>query len=121
MAGEFYAFKPDNPAYAQFHGIIERATELDWARFEHDDKEVDITLKGIVIARFIPTDVGFRILLPEGPDYRSDMEDSGEDRDGLTRQITMTRDSDIFRAVMSIETAFMWADSIVDDDEWCDF
>ena len=117
MVGEFYAFKPDNPAYTQFHKIIERATELDWARFEHDNKEVDITLKGIVIARFIPSDAGFRILFPDGPDYLSDMEDSGDDRDGLTRQITMTKDSDTFRAVMSIETAFMWADSMVDDDE----
>lgn len=116
----FDAIGPENPAYPQFREMIEKADGLDWARIEHDEKEVDITMKGIVIARFIPTDDGFRALFPSGPDYGSQMEDSGDDRDGLTKQIRVTKGSDTYEARVSVRTAYRWADSMVDDDEWMD-
>ena len=119
-ACEFDAIGPDNPAYAKFREMIAKASDLEWARIEHDENEVDVTLKGIVIARFIPTDDGFRVLYPCGPTYRFPMESSGEDRDGLTRQVIITEDSETIEATASIRVAHKWADSMVDDDEWSD-
>lgn len=116
----FVAFGPDNPAYHQFREIVSNAADLEWARLEHDENEVDVTMKGIVIARFIPTETGFRILFPSGPRYRFPMGSSGDDRDGLTRQVTITGDSDTYEAVASISVAHRWADSMVDNDEWGD-
>ncbi len=115
------AIGPDNPAFGQFREMMEMAANLEWARIEHDEYEVDITLKGIVIARFIPMDNGFGILLPSGPAYRFPMESSGDTRDGLTRQVVITEDSDTFEAMASIGVAHRWADAMVSDEEWMDF
>lgn len=101
----FDAIGPDNPAYPQFKEIIAKTFDLEWARIKHDRNEVDITMKGIVIARFIPADDGFRILLPSGPGYRFPMESSGDDRDGLTRQVRITGDSETYEVTASIGVA----------------
>ena len=116
----FEAIGPDNPAYPQFQEMIAKADGLEWARIEHDKGEVDITMKGIVIARFIPNDDGFRTLFPSGPRYRFPMESSGDDRDGLTMQVRITKDSEALEVTASIRVAHEWADSMVDDDEWGD-
>ena len=112
------AIGPDNPAYGKFRELFGMAAKLEWARIEHDGNEVDITLKGTVIARFIPTDDGFRILFPSGPTYRFPMDSSGDTRDGLTRQVEITVNPDTYEAAASIRIAHEWADSMVDDDDW---
>ena len=114
------AIGPDNPAYGRFRELFGMAAKLEWARVEHDENEVDITLKGIIIARFVPTDDGFRILFPSGPTYRFPMDSSGDTRDGLTRQVTIGKDSDTYEAAASIRVAHRWADSMVSDDDWFD-
>ena len=118
---DFSAIRPDNPAYTQFTDMIEKASRMEWTRIEHDDNEIDVTMKGIVVARFIPIEDGFKVLYPSGPGYRFPMESSGDDRDGLTRQVVITEDSDTYEAMASIGVAHRWADSMVSDEEWMDF
>lgn len=112
---------PENPAYPQYRYILGRAGELGWTRLKYDENEVDITIKGVIVGRIVPTEDGFRILFPDGPGYLLDMDDSGEDRDNLTKQIRMTGDSDIGDAMSAIMTAYMWGDMLVSDEEWMDF
>ena len=114
------AIGPDNPAYGRFRELLGMTVKLEWVRVEYDENEVDITLKGTVVARFIPTDDGFRILFPSGPTYRFPMDSSGDTRDGLTRQVTIKKDSDTYEAAASIRVAHGWADSMVNDDDWFD-
>ena len=116
-----YAIEPDNLAYAHFLEMMGGASKLEWARVEYDENEVDITIKGVIVGRIVPMEDGFRILFPDGPGYLLDMEDSGEDRDNLTKQIKMTGDSDIGDAMSAIMTAYMWGDMLVSDEEWMDF
>lgn len=115
------AFTADNPAYTQFQEMIERSEGLEWIRYSCDESRVDITMKGRVIARFIPTEYGFKVLYPSGPEYILPMERSDDTRDKLRHMVRINKDSSTFQAWIHMETAHRWADSLISDVKWLGF
>ena len=106
---------PENPAYQQYREMREIVDGLMWVRF-YEDTDLEYSMKGTTVVTIVPDQSGFDVLLPEGPDYElMDILERTEDG-GL--HIHADSHTAIGNIVLPIFDAYVWADSLMTDEEW---